>query len=84
MRFPFSPACSIRRAANVPGGFVNMLPEFGMLSGCVAFRRAMSSLFFCLISSVFPFESLNRALRTTSEPNADLLYENPACSLLTI
>src|ERR1041385_732427 len=31
---PLRPACSISFAANVPGGFLNMLPEFGKFNGC--------------------------------------------------
>ena len=59
--WPFRPAASISRAAWSPGGLRNTLPAFGSESGCVAMRRASSSLIRARADSASPGTNENQA-----------------------
>src|SRR5690606_4369691 len=43
IRVPLSPAASISRPAQSPGGFLKTLPELGIPRGCLLRRRAANS-----------------------------------------
>src|SRR5256886_4057834 len=66
-RRPFSPAACTRRPAESPGGFLNTLPQFLVLMGCVSLRSAVSLALSRFASSPSP-RSRRTVASTTSAP----------------